>query len=145
MLGKPEWFTYRSLGWGITPRTWQGWVYVLVFMSIVFFLVSLPVPADIKNTMIGIFVGLFALDAISVWARLGEHHDERQRLHQLIIERNCSVAAVVSIVAVMGFRSFEARGVLVPGVLPFDHLLAAVLGVMAITKLVSTIYLRFKM
>lgn len=145
MLGKPEWFTYRSIGWGITPRTWQGWVYVLVFISIVFLLVSLPVPNDIKNTVIGIFVGLFTLDAISVWARLGEHHDERQRLHQLIIERNCSVAAVVSIVAVMAFRSLEARGALVSGALPFDPLLAVVLGVMAVTKLISTIYLRFKM
>jgi hypothetical protein len=145
MLGKPEWFTYRSMGWGITPKSWQGWVYALVFISLVLFLISLPVPDNTKNVVIGIVVGLFALDAISIWARLGEHHDERQRLHQLIIERNCSVAAVLSIVAVILYRSLEAKGTAGAGPLPFDPLLGGVLGAMAVTKLASTIYLKLKM
>jgi len=145
MLGKPEWFTYRSMGWGITPRSWQGWVYALVFISLVLFLISIPIPGNTKNIVTGIVVGLFTLDAISIWARLGEQHDERQRLHQLIIERNCSVAAVLSIVAVILYRSLEAGGSASSGALPFDPLLGGVLGVMAVTKLVSTIYLRLKM
>jgi hypothetical protein len=31
MIGKPQWFTYRIFG--IMPRTWQGWAYILVSMS----------------------------------------------------------------------------------------------------------------
>lgn len=27
MFGRPEWFEPRSIGWGLMPRTWQGWVY----------------------------------------------------------------------------------------------------------------------
>jgi hypothetical protein len=30
MIGNPEWFTYRIFGWGVAPKTWQGWVYVAV-------------------------------------------------------------------------------------------------------------------
>jgi len=29
MIGKPEWFKRRKYGgWGIFPKTWQGWVYI---------------------------------------------------------------------------------------------------------------------
>ena len=27
MFGKPEWFVPKKFGWGLTPVTWQGWVY----------------------------------------------------------------------------------------------------------------------
>jgi hypothetical protein len=27
MFGKPDWFVPKKFGWGLTPVTWQGWVY----------------------------------------------------------------------------------------------------------------------
>lgn len=27
MYGRPEWFVPKTYGWGLTPITWQGWVY----------------------------------------------------------------------------------------------------------------------
>ncbi len=144
MLGKPEWFTYRKLGWGITPRSWQGFAYAGVFLALVIALASSPLPENTKNILIGIVVALFVVDAIAIWSQLGEHHDERQRLHQLIIERNCSVVAVIALLAVIMFRAWQSRSA-VGGGLPFDPLLIAVLGGMALTKLISTIYLQMKM
>ena len=52
---------------------------------------------------------------------------------------------MLSIVAVILYRSMEAKGTVGAGALPFDPLLGGVLGVMAVTKLASTIYLKMKM
>jgi len=34
MFGKPEWFRPKTFGWGLTPVTWQGWVYTLVVAAV---------------------------------------------------------------------------------------------------------------
>ena len=38
MIGKPEWFTYRIFGWGLRPRTWQGWAYILAALLLIIFI-----------------------------------------------------------------------------------------------------------
>jgi hypothetical protein len=144
MLGKPEWFTYRVAGWGIAPRTWQGWVYVGAFVALVFTVTALPLSEGTRNVLVAAAVGLFFLDALAIWVRMGDSHDERQRLHQLIIERNCSIAAVFSLVAAGCWQVARHQSTYAAG-FPFDPFLLAVLGVMALTKLVSTLYLRWRM
>ena len=33
MIAKPEWFNQRKYsGWGVTPRSWQGWAYTLAII-----------------------------------------------------------------------------------------------------------------
>jgi len=27
MFGKPQWFRPKTIGWGLVPITWQGWLY----------------------------------------------------------------------------------------------------------------------
>src|SRR5438045_456492 len=27
MFGKPQWFRAKSIGWGLVPIRWQGWIY----------------------------------------------------------------------------------------------------------------------
>ena len=27
MFGKPQWFRAKAIGWGLTPTSWQGWMY----------------------------------------------------------------------------------------------------------------------
>ena len=34
MFGKPEWFRKKKIGWGLTPITWQGWVYALTWAAV---------------------------------------------------------------------------------------------------------------
>jgi hypothetical protein len=74
---------------------------------------------------------------------LGKVHDERERLHQLIIERNCSFAAVFALVSAMGYQTYQHRADLGAD-LPFDPFIAVVLVIMAATKFGSTLYLRWK-
>ena len=143
MIGKPEWFTYRAMGWGMDVRTWQSWVYVAVWVALFAALGALPLPERLKIILMGTLVGVFTLDCLVIMTQLGKVHDERERLHQLIIERNCSFAAVIALVGVMGYQTYQNLQMSGPG-LPFDPLLLAVLGVMVLTKLGSTLYLRWK-
>jgi hypothetical protein len=34
MFGKPQWFRPKSVGWGLVPITWQGWVYTTAWGGI---------------------------------------------------------------------------------------------------------------
>ena len=35
MFGKPEWFAKKKLGWGLRPKSWQGWVYTLIWAAVI--------------------------------------------------------------------------------------------------------------
>lgn len=35
MFGKPQWFVPKVFGWGLTPITWQGWVYAGVWAAVI--------------------------------------------------------------------------------------------------------------
>ncbi|HXC64911.1 MAG TPA: hypothetical protein VNZ67_11175, partial [bacterium] len=147
----PEWFTYRTFGWGIKARTWQGWVYFGVFLALLIGPNYLPIDDHLKNLIKATVFGLFLADVIIIWIQLDKVHDERQQLHQLIIERNCSVVAVLSLCAVIVYRAYQnpilpASGSfqLNTGSFPFDPLVLVVLVAMAVTKLISTVYLRYR-
>lgn len=32
--GKPAWFGPKRVGWGISPKTWQGWAITIAFCAI---------------------------------------------------------------------------------------------------------------
>lgn len=144
MLGRPEWFTFRRAGWGLAPRTWQGWVYVFCFLAVWGLISIAPLPEDVRAKLSFTVVGLLVLDAVSIWAAMGRQHDEREHLHQLIIERNCSIAAVSAVVAAMVLEAWRGAPSAVDS-LPFDPMLIGILGAMAVTKLVSSIWLRARM
>ncbi len=141
MFGKPEWFTYRSAGWGLAPRMWQGWVYCGVATVIFVGIPLLPLSNPVKITLLSALGGVMLLDVFVLMAQLHRVHDERERWHQLIIERNCSFAAVVGLCLALVWQVIQFLRRPGPG-LPFDPLLLGVLGLMAITKFASTIYLR---
>lgn len=143
MIGRTEWFTYRMAGWGIQPRTWQGWLYVAGAMALVTMIGILPLPEKPKIILMGTLGGVFVLDCLVIMTQLGKVHDERDRLHQLIIERNCSFAAVFSLVGAVFYQTYQHRANLGAG-LPFDPYLVVVVGIMVLTKLASTFYLRWK-
>lgn len=35
MFGSPDWFKPKSIGWGLTPIRWQGWVYTLAWVGVI--------------------------------------------------------------------------------------------------------------
>ena len=137
MIGKPEWFTYRIFGWGLRPKTKEGWLYILIAVLIAVGITLLPFGEQEKVIAITIFVCIVLLDTLHIMTQIGKVHDEREKMHQLIIERNCSFAAIAALVILAVYQ------VIVIGAI--DKGIFIVLGVMVAVKIISTAYVKLKM
>lgn len=145
MIGKPEWFTYRKFGWGISPRTWQGWVYVAAVAALVGFSTAVNLAGRAKLWIFSVIIGIIVIDIMHIMVQLPKVHDERENYHQMLIERNCSFAAVAVIAGIAIFQSYINKETVLAGRIPFDISLIIVLGVMVLTKVASSYYLAHKM
>lgn len=88
MFGKPQWFQRRKYGgWGLSPKTWQGWAYIGVFLVPVIIVSYLPgISQEVRLAVTGVLAGLLIIDVIHIMTQL--KHDERERLHEAVAERN---------------------------------------------------------
>lgn len=142
MIGKPEWFTYRIFGWGLRPKTWQGWIYVAVLAFLVGALTAITINDQIKLAAYIIILGLFIADMLHIMSQLSSVHDERENYHQLIIERNCSFAAIAALLGVALFQTYQNRDLLNTAILPFDYSLLVIIAVMVVVKVFSHVYVK---
>jgi divalent metal cation (Fe/Co/Zn/Cd) transporter len=99
MIGKPEWFTRRKYGgWGLTPATWQGWVYVIAMILPLMIFSALPYwTTEVRLAVTGVWVLVLAVDVIDIMMRL--RMDEREKLHEAIAERNAAWYMVIVLAA----------------------------------------------
>ena len=90
MIGKAEWFQRRKYGgWGITPKTWQGWGYIAVMMIPFIIFQSLPIwDNGIRITVTTIWLGVILIDITHIMLTL--KRDEREYKIEAISERNAS-------------------------------------------------------
>lgn len=144
MIGKPEWFTYRIFGWGLRPRNWKGFLYIIIFLALFGLITILPISETIKMWSLGILISVIVLDTLVMMMQLSKVHDERENFQQLIIERNVSFAAVAAIVSVMLYQAYQNRALVAVDKIPFDISLLIVLGAMLLVKIVSTVYVSKK-
>ena len=75
MIGKVEWFKKKSFGWGLTPKTWQGWTYVLVFIVLLIFLQFLS-DYFTRAVMTFVLIGLFVADSIHITIQMKKMEKE---------------------------------------------------------------------
>jgi hypothetical protein len=136
MIGKPEWFTYRIFGWGLRPKTKEGWIYIITAILIVVGISILPISNLYKMIATFSIAGLLLIDTLHIMLLLPKLHDERENFHQLLIERNCSFSAIGAIVLIVIYQSLTNLDKAVP----YDISLMVVLGVMVLAKIVSTVY-----
>ncbi len=144
MIGKTEWFTYRIFGWGLRPKTWQGWLYVAVAALLIGGSVAAATAYAPMAWVAGIVVALFVIDMLHIMLQLPKVSDERENYHQLLIERNCSFAAILAILVIAFYQAYQNHALFQSGsvtALPFDWSILAVLGVMFAVKVGSTLYL----
>ncbi len=144
-IGKSEWFTYRIFGWGLRPRTWEGWAYIGLLVAIIVGLGGLPLQEPVRVWAIGAIVAVGLVDMLVIMMDMSRTHDERERMHQLIIERNVSYAAITAIIAIALYQGFVDRTLFVIPGLPFDASLLWVLGVMTVAKIGSAFYARYRL
>jgi hypothetical protein len=92
MLGKADWFQKRKYGgWGIAPKTWQGWVYILTFIAILLIFQLLPFWNDFQRFVFtGVWLLILSVDVIQIMINLKK--DELEKIQEAVVERNASWA-----------------------------------------------------
>ena len=148
MIGKPQWFKYRIFGWGIAPKTWQGWVYLAIWAFVLAGSFAITINTAIRPWIFGVLLGILIIDVIHIMSQLGKISDERENFHQLIIERNCSFAAIVALLGIALYQTYQNHALLQSSTsisMPFDSWILVVLGAMLLTKISTTLYVKTKM
>jgi hypothetical protein len=105
MIGNPEWFEIRKCGWGIKPRTWQGWFYVMMLLVPLIAVALVPELSYQKRlTLSIIWLVLVSVDAMSIMFSI--KRDEREYIHEAIAERNAGwlmvAIAIISLLYTKG-------------------------------------------
>ena len=138
MLGKPAWFQRRKYGgWGIYPKTWQGWVYIVVAIAVFVLIQYLPI-ANIQTKTIAMLVvaAIIVLDIIHIMVRLPM--DERDRIHEAIAERNALWAILAALAAGIGWQAATSA---ISNNIQIDPVIIVALVAGLIAKAITNIYL----
>jgi hypothetical protein len=108
MIGKPEWFKRRKYaGWGMTPRTWQGWVYVAVFMTLIIGFHAIPTLDNTTRTVgTMLWVLVIGIDSIDIMIHLKK--DERSHMHEAIAERNAAWFMVIVLALGVAYQGISS-------------------------------------
>lgn len=139
MIGKPEWFKRRKYGgWGIFPKTWQGWVYIAAIIVPFMIFNALPFWSE-KTKMIAtlIWLAFLAIDVAHIMIKMKK--DEREKLHEAIAERNALWVMIAVIVIGIGYQT--ARASVLQDFTNVDWFLIAALFAAVIAKAITNIYL----
>ncbi|MFH1408791.1 MAG: hypothetical protein ABIH34_02700 [Nanoarchaeota archaeon] len=138
MIGKPEWFTRRKYGgWGIRPKTWQGYVYLAIVL-IPFAIFNALFQGDTQTRMIvtGVWIAFLMLDVIHIMVALKK--DEREKKIEALAERNAAWAMMLIISLGVAYQVITSS---IQGVPTFDWFLVAALFGGVIAKSLTNIKL----
>lgn len=140
MIGKTQWFQTRKYGgWGLSPKTKEGWIYIGVFVGLVALIQNLPISESIKTIATTIMVVVLIVDVLDIMIR--QSKDEREAFHEAVSERNASWAMVASLIAIFGYHSIKQA---LQGSQSPDMTLLIPIFVGAIAKALTNLYLRNK-
>lgn len=140
MIGKPQWFKIRKYGgWGLTPATKEGWLYIFVFIIFAVLIQNLPLTESLKTAITITATVLVIIDVLDIMYHLKK--DEREILHEAISERNASWAMVFATISIFGYKAISAALV---GSNELDYFLLVPILVGTVAKGVTNLYLRNK-
>jgi hypothetical protein len=138
MLGKPQWFQRRKyLGWGIYPKTYQGWVYLVAILVLFGLIQIMPgLSKDSRLVTMSILGVILFLDVIHIMLHLPR--DERERFHEAVAERNA--LWIILLVLVVGVAYRAAQGAVNNQVYLDPVILTAIVAGLA-AKAITNLYL----
>lgn len=141
MIGKPEWFARRKYGgWGLYPKTWQGFVYLIAVLLPLIVFQFLKIDSTTTMVITITWIGIFAIDMIYIMAKLKK--DEMEKKIEALAERNAAWAMVAVIAAGIGYQL--ARGLMIGKPFQIDYFLIATLFAGLIAKALTNFYLERK-
>ncbi len=90
MIGNPKWFKRRKYtGWGITPKTWQGWLYIsLILIPFIAFQAMPFWQATTRIYVTLVWAAFLIIDAGHIMVSLDK--DELEYKIEAIAERNAA-------------------------------------------------------
>lgn len=137
MIGKSAWFSRRKYtGWGLTPKTWQGWAYIVAIIAPFIIVAETHAFGTIQIAFLAVWGAVFFADLIDIMMHMAK--DERDRIHEAIAERN-AMWALVTVLALgiiyQSVLSAASQGMRV------DPVILVALLVAVAVKMVSNIYL----
>lgn len=137
MIGNPLWFQRRKYGgWGITPRTWQGWVYIVMILFPFAVFQAMPIwDNDTRLVVTGLWLLFMAIDITHIMVKLKK--DEREKKIESLAERNAAWAMVAVVTIAVGY---EAARSAVLGRFEVDPFLIAALFAGLIAKSLTNFY-----
>ncbi|MDP2933255.1 MAG: hypothetical protein Q8N81_03935 [bacterium] len=141
MIGKPQWFGRRKYGgWGVWPKTWQGWAYLAAVWGVFFIInsVTFAKPEYQTWTFVAVAV-ILGIDIIDIMIRLPR--DEREKMHEAIAERNAMWAMILVLAAGLGYRTAVS---IAQNNLYIDPVIIAAIATGLAVKAASNIYLERK-
>jgi hypothetical protein len=95
MIGKAEWFSRRKYsGWGLTPKTWQGFLYIAVIIFLFVLIQELVLRPGIRMVSVIVLASIFLADFLHIMASI--KLDEREVKIEAIAERNASWTMVTT-------------------------------------------------
>ena len=89
VFGKPEWFRPKRRGWGLTPVTWQGWVYTASWSAAIvtpylYLIMNYQLPEALA--WIAVSLGALLWDVVQV---LRLHQNPQRVGEELLAEEFC--------------------------------------------------------
>ncbi len=138
MIGKAEWFERRKyLGWGLHPKTWQGYAYIAAFIAPFAAFQALPFwDAPTRIVVTAVWLSVLFFDILHIMATLKK--DEMETRIEAISERNAAWAMVAVIVAGILYQSWTSAMTQEPSI---DWFLAGALAAGAMAKTLSNVIL----
>lgn len=137
MLGKPNWFKRRKYGgWGLFPKTWQGWAYLAIAIALFALVQFLPLEKSMRIYITSALVLIMIVDVIDIMRQL--KMDEREQIHEAISERNALWTIVTVLAAGLGYQAITSA---LQNNIQVDPILLIALFAGMIAKAISNIYL----
>ena len=99
MIGKAEWCERRKYGgWGLNPRTWQGWAYIGAFIvALLAFHLAWEWDDMTRAAVTIIWAAVLGFDCLHIMATMKK--DEREQRIEALSERNAAWAMIAVLIA----------------------------------------------
>jgi hypothetical protein len=121
MIGKPEWFQRRKYGgWGLHPKDWRGWVYILAFAIPIIVFQAIPIwNLEFRLVITGIWALILIIDTIDLFIKLKK--DEREKIMRPLLKETQCGQSVLYLLSGSLFRwqfpQFDNKCLLITGLL----------------------------
>lgn len=102
MIAQKNWFKRRKYGgWGVSPKTWQGWLYIAAIILPLLIFQSLPFWG-VQTRLIVTFAWVLFLFIDLIPVMIALNRDEREYKIEAISERNAAwVMVLVLIIGIL--------------------------------------------